>query len=108
MQMEAGVLGQACCTLALQQWLAKHPRFHLHFTPTSSSWLNQVERWFRELTNKALRRRQDQERHRLPDRHRADAAGRLNPRPATVYLALPRGSPRSRRRGGAVNPRFIV
>jgi transposase len=37
-------------------WLAKHPRFHLHFTPTSSSWLNLVERWFRELTEKALRR----------------------------------------------------
>jgi transposase len=40
----------------VQQWLAKHPRFHLHFTPTSSSWLNQVERWLRELTDKALRR----------------------------------------------------
>ena len=40
----------------VQQWLDKHPRFHLHFTPTSSSWLNQVERWFRELTDKALRR----------------------------------------------------
>jgi transposase len=37
-------------------WLDNHPRFHLHFTPTSSSWLNLVERWFRELTNKALRR----------------------------------------------------
>ena len=37
-------------------WLAKHPRFHLHFTPTSSSWLNLVERWFRELTERALRR----------------------------------------------------
>ena len=37
-------------------WLAKHPRFHLHFTPTSSSWLNLVERWFRDLTDKALRR----------------------------------------------------
>jgi transposase len=37
-------------------WLAKHPRFHLHFTPTSSSWLNLVERWFRELTHKAIRR----------------------------------------------------
>src|SRR6201998_289307 len=36
--------------------LDKHPRFHLHFTPTSSSWLNLVERWFRELTDKALRR----------------------------------------------------
>ena len=40
----------------VQAWLAKHPRFHLHFTPTSSSWLNLVERWFRELTDKALRR----------------------------------------------------
>jgi len=37
-------------------WLAKHPRFQLHFTPTSSSWLNLVERWLRELTGKALRR----------------------------------------------------
>lgn len=37
-------------------WLARNPRFHLHFTPTSSSWLNLVERWFRELTDKALRR----------------------------------------------------
>jgi hypothetical protein len=40
----------------LQQWLDKHPLFHLHFNPTSSSWLNLVERWFRELTDKALRR----------------------------------------------------
>ena len=37
-------------------WLAVHPRFHLHFTPTSSSWLNLVERWFRNLTDKAIRR----------------------------------------------------
>jgi len=40
----------------VQAWLGRHPRFHLHFTPTSSSWLNLVERWFRELTEKALRR----------------------------------------------------
>jgi len=38
------------------KWLAKHPRFHLHFTPTSSSWLNLVERWFRDITDKAIRR----------------------------------------------------
>jgi transposase len=37
-------------------WLAKHPRFHLHFTPTSSSWLNMVESFFSQLTNKAIRR----------------------------------------------------
>lgn len=38
------------------RWLTAHPRVHFHFTPTSSSWLNLVERWFRELTDKALRR----------------------------------------------------
>ena len=40
----------------VQQWLAKHSRFHFHFTPTSSSWLNLVERWFREITDKRIRR----------------------------------------------------
>jgi transposase len=43
-------------TPAIQRWLAAHPRFALHFTPTSSSWLNLVERWFSELTTKKLRR----------------------------------------------------
>ena len=40
----------------VKKWLAKHPRFHLHFTPTSSSWLNLIERWFGKLTDKAIRR----------------------------------------------------
>ena len=40
----------------VQAWLAEHPRFTLHFVPTSSSWLNLVERWFGELTSKKLRR----------------------------------------------------
>jgi transposase len=43
-------------TPAIKGWLLKHPRFRLHFTPTSSSWLNLVERWFAELTNRKLRR----------------------------------------------------
>jgi len=43
-------------TPAIQRWLLAHPRFVLHFTPTSSSWLNLVERWFSELTTKKLRR----------------------------------------------------
>jgi transposase len=43
-------------TPAVKNWLIRHPRFHLHFTPTSSSWLNLVERWFAELTNRKLRR----------------------------------------------------
>jgi transposase len=40
----------------VKKWLAKHPRFHLHFTPTASSWLNLVERFFGKLTDKAIRR----------------------------------------------------
>jgi transposase len=40
----------------VQSWLKRHPRFNLHFTPTSSSWLNLVERWFREITDKRIRR----------------------------------------------------
>src|SRR5271155_1835610 len=40
----------------VQKWLTKHPRFHLHFTPTSASWLNMVERFFRDLTQNRLRR----------------------------------------------------
>jgi len=40
----------------VQRWLARHPRFHMHFIPTSSSWLNMVERFFRELTTKRIRR----------------------------------------------------
>ena len=43
-------------TPKVKQWLLRHPRFHLHFTPTSSSWLNLVERWFAELTTRKLRR----------------------------------------------------
>jgi transposase len=40
----------------VQKWLAGHRRFHMHFIPTSSSWLNMVERWFREITDKRIRR----------------------------------------------------
>jgi transposase len=40
----------------VKRWLARHPRFHMHFIPTSSSWLNLIERWFREITAKRIRR----------------------------------------------------
>lgn len=40
----------------VKSWIKRHPRFHLHFIPTSSSWLNMVERWFREITDKRIRR----------------------------------------------------
>ena len=42
-------------TAAVQRWFKRHPRYHLHFTPTSASWLNQVERVFANLTEKQLR-----------------------------------------------------
>ena len=43
-------------TPSIQRWLARHPRFHLHFTPTGASWINLVERWFAALTEKQIRR----------------------------------------------------
>jgi transposase len=43
-------------TPEIQRWLLRHPRFQLHFTPTSGSWLNMVERWFAELTTKRIKR----------------------------------------------------
>ena len=43
-------------TPAIKSWLARHPRFHMHFTPTGSSWINQVERWFGFLTGQLIRR----------------------------------------------------
>ena len=43
-------------TARIRKWFAKRPRFHLHFTPTYGSWINMVERWFAEITNKRIRR----------------------------------------------------
>jgi len=43
-------------TPSVRRWLARRPRFHVHFTPTSASWLNQVERWFAQLTERQIRR----------------------------------------------------
>jgi len=43
-------------TPMIRKWFAKRPRFHVHFTPTYGSWINLVERWFAELTNKRIRR----------------------------------------------------
>lgn len=42
--------------IRVKSWLKRHPRFHIHFIPTSSSWLNLIERWFREITDKRIRR----------------------------------------------------
>lgn len=58
-------------TPEIKTWLGKHPRFHVHFTPTGSSWINQVERWFGLLTDKLVEREPqalhlDQDRRRDP------------------------------------------
>jgi hypothetical protein len=47
---------QHSCFCKVREWLQKHPRFNMHFTPTSASWLNMVERFFRDLTTERLRR----------------------------------------------------
>jgi len=52
-------------TPEIQRWLVRHPRYHLHFTPTSASWLNLVERWFVELTEKQIRRGSHRSTHEL-------------------------------------------
>jgi transposase len=52
-------------TPLIRRWLTQHPRYHLHFTPTSASWLNLVERWFAALTEKQLRRGVHRSTHAL-------------------------------------------
>ncbi|MGH7761373.1 MAG: IS630 family transposase [Candidatus Dormibacteraceae bacterium] len=52
-------------TPIIKRWLVRHPRFHVHFTPTYSSWINQIERWFSMLTEKQLRRGTHTSTHQL-------------------------------------------
>jgi len=68
-------------TPAIKRCLAAHPRFHLHFTPTSSSWLNFVERWFSELTTKSLRRGTHRTVRELNDIRAWISTWNENPRP---------------------------
>jgi transposase len=69
-------------TPTIQRWLAKRPRYHLHFTPTGASWINMVERWFAELTNKQIRRGAHRSTRALEDaiRHFLDVNNK-NPKP---------------------------
>ena len=69
----------------VKAWLAKHPRFHLHFTPTSSSWVNMVEGFFAQLTNKAIRRGAFASRPG-PDRRDRCLPHRDQHRPHAVHL----------------------
>ena len=69
-------------TPAIQRWLLPHPRFEFHFTPTSSSWMNLVERWFAELTNKWMRRAPIAASKNSPHRSlSASTPGTTNPAP---------------------------
>ena len=71
-------------TPAIAKWLAAHPRFHMHFTPTYSSWLNQVERWFALLTDKKLRR--GTHRSIQPWRRTFATGSPLERQPETLHL----------------------
>jgi transposase len=69
-------------TPAIKAWLARHPRFHIHFTPTGSSWINQVERWFGLLTEQKIRRGTHRSVHALEADIRSWIADwNTNPRP---------------------------
>ncbi|OAI73632.1 endonuclease DDE, partial [Ralstonia solanacearum] len=69
-------------TPSIKNWFARRPRFHVHFTPTSTSWLNQVERWFATLTEKYIRRGTHRSTRQLEEaiRHCLDVYN-ANPRP---------------------------
>src|SRR5215470_4947486 len=69
-------------TSLIHRWLVRHPRFHVHFTPTYSSWINQVERWFGQLTEKQLRRAAHRSTRALEDAIRLYlATHNANPKP---------------------------
>ncbi|MBI2855212.1 MAG: IS630 family transposase, partial [Chloroflexi bacterium] len=66
----------------VNRWLRRHPRFHLHFTPTHASWLNLVERWFGELTRRRIRRGSSHSTQELIQAiHDYIQANNENPRP---------------------------
>ena len=72
-------------TPAIRDWLARHPRFELHFTPTGSSWINQVERWFGFLTDQMIRRGVHKSVQAL-EKRRPRLDPDLEPEPQAVYV----------------------
>ena len=66
---------------AIKKWLAAHPRFHMHYTPTYSGWLNQVERWFAYLTDDLLRRGDHRSVQALERTSAPGSAWNENPKP---------------------------
>jgi transposase len=71
-------------TPAVNEWIARHPRFYIHFTPTGSSWINRVERWFAYLTTQMLQRGVHKSVQALEaDLRRWIEQWNVNPRPFT-------------------------
>ena len=94
---------------AIKKWLAAHPRFHVHYTPTYSSWINQVERWFAYLTDDLLRRSDHRTVQALERDIRAwVSAWNEDPKPVEFVIEVspgfPRPAPPGRDRG---DPRFV-
>ena len=100
-------------TAAVKAWLARRVHWHIHFTPTSASWINQVERWFAELTRKQLQRGvhtlDPPTRSRHPRLHRTSTTKTPNPSsgpnppttsspPSNAFLLIPESHPAMRRR----------
>ena len=84
-------------TAMIHDWLAGQPRFHLHFTPTSASWINQVERWFAAITERQIRRgthRSTEELEQAIDEYLT--VHNENPKPFIWTRALIRSSNHSR------------
>ena len=85
-------------TPTVKAWFARHPRFHVHFTPTSASWLNQVERWFALLTEKQIKRGTHRSTIELEQAIR-ELPGRLQRKPDAVHVDQDRrrnpGQPRT-------------
>jgi transposase len=73
-------------TPSVKNWFARHPRFHVHFTPTSASWINQVERWFATLTEKQIRRGTHRSTRQLEQAIRSYIdTNNADPKPFTWY-----------------------
>ena len=76
-------------TAMIHNWLLRRPRYHLHFTPTSASWINQVERWFAEITRQRIRRGTFRST-RGAGSGDPRVFGSLQRRPQTIYLGQER------------------
>ena len=91
--LDVHLIADNCAThkaALVRNWFAKRPRFHMHFTPTSASWLNLVERWFGLLTEKQLRRGVHQSSAAAPNWRLPSTAAWTSPTKTSNLLSGPR------------------